>query len=75
MIPHKCPVCDGQGTVSRPPKTPGDQPQWTDDGFYIYPCRVCCGGGIVWEGDAVVTDPHADCSRPCSTGCTSKGAF
>lgn len=46
--PHKCPVCDGAGKVSRPPDVPGDrQLRWTDG--TLYDCRACNGTGIVWE--------------------------
>lgn len=44
---HKCPVCDGQGTVSRPPWVAGDQYEWSSTGTGPYPCRACGGGGII----------------------------
>ncbi len=46
--PFKCPVCDGQGTVSRPPHIAGDVNAWvsSDVEFYDYP--ACDGTGIVW---------------------------
>lgn len=53
MIPHTCPVCNGQKTVSRPPWIAGDQPTWTSSGVEIYPCPTCDGNGIVWEREAV----------------------
>ena len=32
-----CPVCDGHGTVTRPPWIAGDQPTWTSsDVFTVY---------------------------------------
>lgn len=46
-IPHKCPVCDGQGIVSRPPYLAGDVETW-EDSQTSYPCRACNGTGIVW---------------------------
>lgn len=52
MRPHKCPVCDGQGKVNRPPYVAGDQETWPATGIGPYPCRACDGTGIVWEGDA-----------------------
>lgn len=54
MIPHKCPVCDGTGLVSRPPYVPGDQPEWSSNETGPYTCKVCKGGGLVWspEGSA-----------------------
>jgi hypothetical protein len=49
MIPHKCPVCDGAGTVLRPPWIAGDVPCWVDNSSGPYQCRACIGTGIVWE--------------------------
>lgn len=49
-IPHKCPVCDGTGFVSRPPYLPGDVDTWASHGIYCYTCKLCDGGGIVWGG-------------------------
>lgn len=50
MIPHTCPVCNGAGTVSRPPGIAGDQETWTSgNAFDTYPCRACTGTGIIWE--------------------------
>ena len=48
--PHKCPVCDGAGKISRPPWIAGDQNIWADTGTALYPCQACDGSGIVWEG-------------------------
>jgi len=48
MIPHKCPVCNGHGTVSRPPWIAGDVSTWTGNAD-TYPCKACNGTGIVWE--------------------------
>lgn len=48
-IPHKCPVCDGTGKVSRPPWVAGDVSQWTDSGCSHYACNACSGSGIVWD--------------------------
>ena len=50
--PHRCPVCGGHGTVSRPPWVAGDQTEWASNGTETYPCRACRGTGIVWEGEA-----------------------
>ena len=51
-VPFACPVCHGQGTVSRPPYIAGDMPFWsgstTNDS---YPCRACDGTGIIWRKD------------------------
>lgn len=53
MIPHKCPVCDGTGEVSRSPWVAG----------YVYgrsssdcDCHACNGTGIVWEKDSRQTN-------------------
>ena len=47
--PVKCPVCDGHGTVSRPPWVAGDQHSWPGStaGGGPWPCRACGGIGIV----------------------------
>ena len=51
MIPHKCPVCNGYGTVSKPPDVAGDQDTWdANNAFDKYPCPACKGTGIIWEG-------------------------
>jgi hypothetical protein len=50
--PHRCPVCTGAGTVSRPPWVAGDQAEWASSGTATYPCRACDGKGIVWERSA-----------------------
>lgn len=46
--PFCCPVCNGAGTVSRPPYVAGDQPMWTANNTGPYPCKACGGCGIVW---------------------------
>lgn len=53
MTPYKCPVCDGHGTVSRPPWVAGDQQAWTDYSTVPYICHACNGTGIVWENQKV----------------------
>jgi hypothetical protein len=55
MIPHACPVCNGAGTISKPPYVAGDQMQWGDSGTAPYPCPACGGTGIIW-GPAVGRD-------------------
>jgi hypothetical protein len=47
--PHKCPVCDGAGLVSRPPWIAGDVPGWSSSDCAPHPCKPCFGTGIVWE--------------------------
>jgi len=49
MIPHQCPVCLGQGTVSKPPGIAGDQQAWSGSFITTYPCPACSGTGILWE--------------------------
>ena len=49
MIPHKCPVCDGAGGVSRPPWIAGDVYTWSGASTEQHPCKACGGTGIVWE--------------------------
>ena len=50
MIPHKCPACNGQRTVSKPPNVAGDQDTWSaNNAFNKYPCPACDGAGIIWE--------------------------
>jgi len=49
MIPHKCPVCNGHKTVSKPPWIAGDQETWLASNSEPYPCKACEGTGIIWE--------------------------
>lgn len=49
MKPHKCPVCDGTGLVSRPPGMAGDVPGWSSSTLENYKCGACRGMGILWE--------------------------
>jgi hypothetical protein len=35
--PHRCPVCSGHGTVSRPPHIAGDIPTWSASSVEAYP--------------------------------------
>ena len=48
--PHKCPVCDGTGLVSRPPHIAGDVEIWTDSQTGPYVCPACNGMCIVYFG-------------------------
>lgn len=54
-IPHKCPVCDGQGIVSKPPWVAGDQEIWVDN-VTSHPCKACNGTGIIWADFSTVID-------------------
>lgn len=49
QTPHKCPVCDGTGKVSRPPHVAGDIPTWSDNGAGPYECQPCSGSGVLWR--------------------------
>jgi DnaJ-class molecular chaperone len=54
--PHKCPVCNGQGTVSKPPYIAGDQASWIASDSRLYPCLACNGTGVIWDVAAPPTD-------------------
>ena len=49
--PHKCPVCDGTGLVSKPPGVAGDQSTWSSGSGAVgpYTCHVCKGEGVLWR--------------------------
>jgi hypothetical protein len=55
MIPHKCPVCDGTGLVSKPPWIAGDVNSWTDSGTAPYVCQSCDGKRIIWSNPSEQT--------------------
>jgi len=47
-IPYqKCPKCDGQGIVSKPPHIAGDVNQWISGGTTSYTCDICMGAKII----------------------------
>jgi len=47
-IPYQtCPVCVGQGTVSRPPYIAGDSHEWSSSSSGGFPCPVCHGAGVI----------------------------
>ena len=48
MKAQKCPKCDGQGTVSKPPWVDGDVHEWDDSSSGGYTCQVCNGSGIIY---------------------------
>jgi hypothetical protein len=57
MIPHMCPVYNGQGLASRPPWIPGDIPRWdSSNAGATYQCRACGGTGIIWQPIRVKLD-------------------
>lgn len=52
MTPHKCPVCEGTGKVSRPPWVAGDVYEWVSSSSCgPYTCSACNGTGLVWSND------------------------
>jgi len=53
-IPFKCPVCDGQGLVNKPPYIAGDQQTWATSETGPYTCHACGGSGIIWGESNVV---------------------
>jgi len=58
MIPHTCPVCNGAGTVQRPPWVAGDQLEWLgSDPLAVHPCKACAGTGIIREKVTPPTPP------------------
>ena len=50
MIPHKCPICNGNGLVPNGfyRQTSGS---WSTSDATPEKCRTCQGTGIVWEAD------------------------
>jgi len=46
----KCPKCDGQGTVSKPPYVAGDVHQWSSTSA-VFPCNVCNGEMVLFVPD------------------------
>ncbi len=64
--PHTCPVCGGQGTVSKPLHIAGDQNEWLSSGTANHPCPACGGNGVIWEPEYKRFHPLADNScLPC----------
>lgn len=47
--PFCCPVCNGQGLVSRPPWVAGDVYEWQSSSTAPYPCKACQGTGVLWR--------------------------
>ena len=56
MRPFACPVCNGAGTVSRPPWVPGDQQTWVGNSTGGYHCNACNGSGLLWKAVALAKD-------------------
>lgn len=49
LQPYKCPVCDGQGKLNKPPWVAGDQKEWQDINTGPYQCHACSGMGVLWK--------------------------
>lgn len=47
---QKCPKCDGQGIVSKPPWVAGDVTTWVSSSA-AYPCSACNGSGLLFYKD------------------------
>jgi hypothetical protein len=47
LVYHLCPLCKGQGIVSKPPWVAGDVDEWVSSNAGPYTCRVCQGAGII----------------------------
>jgi len=52
MTIEKCPVCNGQKTVSKPPYVAGDIDHWMSCSMETYPCPTCGGKGYVVVDDS-----------------------
>lgn len=67
-VPHKCPVCNGARTVSRPPWIAGDVAFWVVEGTSIGPwlCGACRGSGIVWSDETTVMEEPDSAERKTS---------
>ena len=49
-VPYqKCPKCDGQGAVSKPPYIAGDVFEWSSTSL-SHTCDVCNGAKIILQG-------------------------
>ena len=44
---HKCPTCNGQGIVSKPPWVAGDQDVWYSTTAMTWPCKTCDAKGYI----------------------------
>ena len=49
LIALACPVCNGHGTVSKPPWIAGDQITWAGNSSAPYTCKACGGRGVILE--------------------------
>lgn len=48
-----CPLCQGQGRVSKPPWIAGDQQTWVDTQT-SHVCHICNGVGIILKPKEVI---------------------
>lgn len=60
MNVQKCPVCNGTGLVSRPPWVAGDKPVWSSTSAGPWPCKACCGAGVLY---VPVAAPHGEAGK------------
>jgi len=44
---QKCPKCDGQGIVTKPPWIPEGQNQWSSSSEPYYTCNLCNGQMVI----------------------------
>ena len=51
MSAFKCPVCDGQGKLNKPPWIAGDQHEWVSTSTQPYVCHACNGQGFILATD------------------------
>ena len=54
MTVVRCPTCNGQTTVSRPPYVAGDLPEWSTTDIRLYPCPTCKAKGWIHIPDLEV---------------------
>ena len=47
-VPHRCPICEGAGVLSRPPGVPVGQ-DFTSTSSGPWPCGACGGTGVLWS--------------------------
>ena len=48
VTPHKCPVCNGRGTVSAGFYQPEEQGRYTLSSLAPETCKSCKGKGVIW---------------------------
>lgn len=71
-IPHKCPVCNGSGKVSRPPNIAGDVHSWSGStNCGPWQCNACLGSGIIWGVVNIVKDTESEREKEYLFECQS----